>query len=75
MDNHTASTQHVRAPPTFDRTWIALLLTLQIFLGAALGIAVQALAVYVVIWWALPMVGLDLLEMAGAVAAPDWPGR
>jgi hypothetical protein len=30
-----------RAPPAFERTWMTLLLTLQVFLGGLLGIAAQ----------------------------------
>jgi hypothetical protein len=34
-----------KAVPDFDRTWIALLLTLQIVAGAILGIAAQAILI------------------------------
>ena len=64
-----------RAPRSFDRTWIALLLTSQVFLGGLLGIAAQGVLVYVLIGLALPWFGWDLLGVARAVAAPDWPGQ
>jgi len=63
-----------RAPRSFDRTWIAGVLTAQVLLGVLLGIAVQAFLVYVVIVLLLPVFGLDLLGLARAVAAPDLPG-
>ena len=63
-----------RAPRSFDRTWIALVLTFQVFLGALLGFAAQAVLVYVVIGLLPPVFGLDLLGLARAVAAPDLPG-
>ena len=64
-----------RAPPTFERTWMTLLLTLQVFLGGLLGIAAQGLLAYVVIGRVLPWFGLDLLGLARAVAAFDLPGH
>ena len=63
------------APPSFNRPWITLLLTLQLFVGAAIGIVAQGLLVYLVIWWLLPPFGVDLLGLARAVAAPDLPGQ
>jgi hypothetical protein len=61
--------------PTYNRQWITVLLTAQIFVGAAIGIAAQAFLAYAIIGWALPIFGLDLLELARAVAAPDLPGQ
>lgn len=61
-------------PAWYNRSGIALLLTLQIFLGGLLGIAAQAVLVYVVIGLVLPWFGLDLLDLARAVAAADLPG-
>jgi len=63
------------APPAFERAWMTLLLTLQVFLGGLLGIAAQVFLAYAVIGLALPLLGLDLLELARAVAAPDLPGQ
>jgi hypothetical protein len=62
-------------PPSFNRPWITLLLTLQVFVGAAIGVVAQALLIYLVIWWLLPPLGQDLLGMARAVAAADLPGQ
>jgi hypothetical protein len=63
------------APPTFNRQWITLLLTLQIFVGAAIGVVLQGLLFYLVIWWLVPLFGRDLLDLARAIAAPDLPGQ
>jgi hypothetical protein len=52
---------------------MTLLLTLQVFLGGLVGIAAQGFLVYVVIGLVLPWFGLDLLELARAVAAADLP--
>ena len=64
-----------RAPRSFDRAWITLVLTSQVFLGGLLGIAAQGFLVYVVIGVVLPWFGLDLLELARAVAVLDLPGQ
>jgi len=61
-------------PPTFERLWMTLLLTTQLFLGGLFGIVAQGILVVVVIGLALPLVGYDLLDLARAVAAPDLPG-
>jgi hypothetical protein len=63
-----------RTPPTFERTWMTLLLTSQVFLGGLLGIAAQGFLVYIVIGLVLPWFGLDLLDLALVVAAVDLPG-
>jgi hypothetical protein len=63
------------APPSFDRQWIALLLTSQVFVGAAIGVIAQGALAYLVIWWLLPPFGFGLLDLARAVAAPDLPGQ
>jgi hypothetical protein len=60
-----------RAPRSFDRDWIAAVLTAQVFLGGLLGKAARTALVYVVIGLLLPVFGLDLLGLARAVAAPD----
>ena len=62
------------APPVFERLWITLLLTAQLFIGGLLGIAAQGFLAYVVIGLVLPLFGLDLLDLARFVAAPDLPG-
>jgi hypothetical protein len=64
-----------RAVPAFDRTWIATVLTLQLVGGAILGIAVQFALIYAVFARVMPWFGLELLDMAQAVADFDLPGR
>jgi hypothetical protein len=64
-----------KAVPQFDRSWIALVLAGQVFLGALLGIAAQAFLAVGVIFYILPWVGLGLLETAREVANFDLPGR
>jgi hypothetical protein len=61
--------------PDFDRTWIALLLTLQIVAGAALGIAAQAILIVGIVGYVTPWLGLGLLDMAREVAAFNLPAR
>jgi hypothetical protein len=63
------------AVPAFDRTWLALVLTCQVFVGAFLGIAAQFVLAVGVIFYVLPWMGLELLETARAVAEFDLPGR
>jgi hypothetical protein len=60
-----------RDVPDYRRPLAALVLTGQMFTGAVLGIAAQALLAWGVIFHVLPWVGLDLLEMARAVAGFD----
>jgi hypothetical protein len=64
-----------KAVPVFDRAWIATVLTLQLVGGAILGIFVQFALIYVVFWHVMPWLGLELLDMARAVAAFDLPGK
>ena len=64
-----------KAVPGFDRAWLALVLTGQIFVGAFLEIAAQAFLAWSLIFQVMPWVGLDLLDMARAVAAFDLPTR
>jgi hypothetical protein len=64
-----------KAVPPFDRQWIALVLTSQVFLGALLGIAAQAFLAVGVIFYIMPWIGLGLLDTARDVAAFDLPGR
>jgi hypothetical protein len=45
------------------------------FAGAGLGIAAQGFLALVIIRYAIPLFGLDLLDMARAVAAFDLPAR
>ena len=64
-----------KAVPTFDRAWIALVLTLQIIGGMILAVAAQALMVIGLIGYVMPWFGLGLLDMTRAVAAFDLPKR
>src|SRR5260370_26893070 len=61
------------AMPMFDRAWLALVLTCQVFAGAFLGIAAQALLVIGVISYIFRLLGLGLLDTAREVAAFDLP--
>ena len=65
-----------KAVPPFDRQWLALVRTSQLFLSAFLGIAAQAFLVIVVIFHVPPWFGLDeLLDTARDVAEFDLPMR
>jgi hypothetical protein len=64
-----------KAVATYNRAWLALVLTIQIFGGAMLGIAAQAFLAMGVIFYLLPWMGLELLDTAGAVAKFDLPMR
>jgi hypothetical protein len=64
-----------KAVPAFDRAWIALVLTLQIVVGAILGVAAQILLVVGVIGYVMPWLGLGLLDLARDVAAFNLPLR
>lgn len=59
----------------FDRFWIGLLLSFQIFIGIFLGIFVQAVLAWYLIAYFMPVVGLDLLSMARSVADADVPAK
>jgi hypothetical protein len=45
-----------------DRSWLALVLTCQVFVGAFLGIAAQFVLAIGVIFYVLPWMGLELLD-------------
>jgi hypothetical protein len=64
-----------KAVPPFDRTWIALVLTVQTFLGVVLGIAAQALLAIGIIGYALPWLGLHILDVARDIADFNLPER
>jgi hypothetical protein len=59
----------------FDRAWIATVLTAQVAAGAALGIAAQGFLAVGIIGYAMPWLGLGLLDMARDVAAYNLPAR
>jgi K+-transporting ATPase A subunit len=61
--------------PEYRRQPAAIGLTAQMFAGAGLGIAAQAFLAWSLIFQVMPWVGLDLLDMARAVAAFDLPRR
>ena len=62
-----------KAVPAFDRAWIALVLTLQMVGGAILGALAQLALAYVLIFYAMPWAGLELLDLARAVEKLDLP--
>jgi hypothetical protein len=64
-----------KAVPVYKRTWMALLITVQIFGGGFLGIAAQALLAIGIIGYIMPWLGLGLLDMARDVAAFNLPAR
>jgi hypothetical protein len=64
-----------RDVPAFDRAWVALVLTLQVAGGVVLGIAAQAVLAIALIRYAMPWIGLGLLDMARAVAAFNIPEK
>ena len=59
----------------WDHHWIATVLTVQVALGGALGIAAQAFLVWVIIGHVMPWFGADLLDMARGVADFNLPAR
>jgi hypothetical protein len=64
-----------KAVPEYKRQLATIGLTTQMFAGAGLGIAAQALLAWGLIFHVMPWVGLDLLDMARAVVAFDLPMR
>jgi hypothetical protein len=64
-----------KALPDYKRPLAAIGLTTQMFAGVGLGIAAQAFLVWGLIFHVMPWIGLDLLDMARAVAAFDVPAR
>jgi hypothetical protein len=70
--NYLPATGVVRS---YDRAWIAAVLTGQVALGAMLGITGQALLAYGLIFHAMPAIGLGLLDLARSLAALDLPIR
>ena len=61
--------------PKFNRASIATVLTAQVAVGAALGIAAQAFLVWVIIGHVMPFFGLELLDIARGVADFNLPAR
>ena len=63
------------AVPSFDRVWIALVLTFQVVGGAIAGALAQVLLAVAVTIYLMPWFGLGLLDMARDVAAFNLPAR
>src|SRR5260370_31134914 len=63
------------AMPMFDRAWLGLVLTCQVFAGAFLGMAAQAFLAVGVISYIPPWLGFGLLDPARETAAPGLPPR
>jgi hypothetical protein len=61
--------------PDYRRQLAALGVTGQMFLGAVIGIAAQAVLAWILLFHLMPAIGLDLLAIARAVAAFDLPAR
>jgi hypothetical protein len=64
-----------RDVPEYKRQPAAIGLTIQMFTGAFLGIAAEAFLAWGLIFHVMPWIGLDLLNMARAVAAFDLPTK
>jgi hypothetical protein len=64
-----------KAVAPFDRAWIALVLTAQIFLGVCLGIAAQAVLAIAIIGYWLPWLGFHILDVARDIADFNLPER
>jgi hypothetical protein len=64
-----------RDVPDYGRPRAAIGLTAQMFGGAVLGVAVQLAIAWFLVLHVMPWFGLDLLDMARAVAAFDLPAR
>jgi hypothetical protein len=64
-----------REVPDYRRPLAALVLTGQMFAGAFLGIAAQALLAWGLIFHVMPAIGPNLLDMARAVTAFNLPAR
>ena len=61
--------------PPFERAWIALVLTVQTFVGAGLGVAAQALLAIGIIGYVMPWLGLHILDVTRDIADFNLPER
>jgi hypothetical protein len=61
--------------PTYDRAWIAAVLTLQAAFGAVLGVSVQAAVAWALFVYAMPAAGLGLLDLASSLERLNLPWR
>lgn len=66
---------HGKAVAPHNRAWIALVLTIQVFVGGGLGLAAQAFLAYGIIWHVLPQFGLHILDVAHDLADFNLPER
>jgi hypothetical protein len=57
----------------FDRNWVALLLTAQWAIGAALGIAAQVALITLFVGKVMPAIGFDILDIVRWVSRLDLP--
>jgi hypothetical protein len=57
----------------FHRLQIASLLAAQVVIGVALGIAAQAAFIFVIFHYAMPLLGLEMLEVSRFVASLNLP--
>jgi hypothetical protein len=64
-----------QAVPEYKWQLAAIGLTTRMFAGAGLGLAAQWVLAWGLIFHVMPALGLDLLDMARAVAAFDVPAR
>ncbi|WP_315754713.1 MULTISPECIES: hypothetical protein [unclassified Bradyrhizobium] len=64
-----------KAVPSFDRPWIALVLTAQTFVGATLGVAAQILLLLGIVGYVMPWLGLHILGVSRGVADLNLPER
>jgi hypothetical protein len=64
-----------RAVPAYKRGWIALVITVQNFGGAAVGIVAQVLLAILIVGYIMPLFARDLLDMARGVASFNLPAR
>ena len=59
----------------FHRLQIASLLAAQVVIGVALGIAAQAAFIFIIFHYAMPMLGLEMLEVSRFVAGLNLPAQ
>jgi hypothetical protein len=64
-----------KAVAPHNRKWIALVLTIQVFVGGGLGLAAQTFLAYVIIWHVLPQFGFHILDVARDIADFNLPER
>ncbi|MGA9600428.1 MAG: hypothetical protein WBS22_09285 [Methylocystis sp.] len=64
-----------QAVAAFERTWMSLLMTLQTALGMILGAAAFFGTVWLIYNNALPLLGLELFDVAGEFESLNLPGR